>query len=182
MKNFLHSRGVYFTLAFGAVLMFGLLYLMHSFMYYTNTTKFCISCHEMEMTTYQEYKQSLHYKNRTGVRAECPDCHVPRTQPETLYAKIAAYKDVYHHLIGTIDTKEKFEKNRLRMAKIVWKKMEESDSRECKTCHNFDAMIIEEQGRRGRKKHPKAIEEGKTCINCHKGVVHNLPLDYEEEE
>jgi cytochrome c-type protein NapC len=27
---------------------------------------------------YQEYKDTIHYSNRTGVRAICPDCHMPR--------------------------------------------------------------------------------------------------------
>ncbi len=26
---------------------------------------------------YQEYKETIHYSNRSGVRAICPDCHVP---------------------------------------------------------------------------------------------------------
>ena len=150
----------------------------HKFMSYSNTLEFCISCHEMEDTVYQEYKKSLHYNNRTGIRAECSDCHVPNDHPEKLFAKIFAVKDVYHHLLGTIDTVEKFETNRLAMAETVWAKMEESGSRECRSCHSFEAMILEEQGRRGRKKHPKGMEEGKTCIDCHKGIVHKLPKGY----
>ncbi len=42
----------------------------------TNTTEFCIGCHEMENNVYQEYKPTIHFNNRTGVRAGCPDCHV----------------------------------------------------------------------------------------------------------
>ena len=44
----------------------------------TNTETFCISCHEMEANVYQEYKYTIHYSNRSGVRATCPDCHVPK--------------------------------------------------------------------------------------------------------
>ena len=44
----------------------------------TNTETFCISCHEMGNNVYPEYKETIHYSNRTGVRATCPDCHVPR--------------------------------------------------------------------------------------------------------
>ena len=44
----------------------------------TNTEPFCISCHEMRDYVYKEYKTSTHYNNRTGVRASCPDCHVPK--------------------------------------------------------------------------------------------------------
>ena len=44
----------------------------------TNTLEFCISCHEMRDNVYQEYKKTVHYSNRTGVRAICSDCHVPK--------------------------------------------------------------------------------------------------------
>ena len=35
----------------------------------TNQESFCIGCHEMEENVYQEYKDTIHYSNRTGVRA-----------------------------------------------------------------------------------------------------------------
>jgi nitrate/TMAO reductase-like tetraheme cytochrome c subunit len=25
------------------------------------------------------------------------------------------------------------------------------------------------------------VEEGETCIDCHKGIAHNLPEDYEDD-
>ncbi len=166
----------------GVVLMAVVSIVVGKFFGFTNTTEFCINCHEMETTVYQEYKTTLHYKNESGVRAECPDCHVPASFPGSVLSKFAAYSDVLHKILGTVDTVEKFESKRLDMAKRVWEHMESTDSEECRNCHSFDAMILEEQGRRGRKKHPKAQEEGKSCINCHKGVVHNLPDDYEEED
>jgi len=50
---------------------------------YSNTETFCISCHEMRDNVYEEYKETIHYSNRTGVRAVCSDCHVP-TRTATL--------------------------------------------------------------------------------------------------
>lgn len=44
--------------------------------HYTSTTEFCLSCHSMG-TVGNEYKQSIHFKNASGVRAECRDCHIP---------------------------------------------------------------------------------------------------------
>ena len=38
----------------------------------TNTETFCISCHEMEENVFVEYRHTIHYSNRTGVRATCP--------------------------------------------------------------------------------------------------------------
>ena len=43
----------------------------------TNTEKFCTSCHEMRDNVFVELKRTIHYSNRSGVRASCPDCHVP---------------------------------------------------------------------------------------------------------
>ena len=45
---------------------------------YSNTEEFCISCHEMRDNLYVEYQETIHYSNRTGVRAVCADCHVPK--------------------------------------------------------------------------------------------------------
>jgi cytochrome c-type protein NapC len=38
----------------------------------TNTEKFCISCHEMQDNVYQELQQTVHFSNRSGVRADLP--------------------------------------------------------------------------------------------------------------
>jgi len=145
----------------------------------TNTTAFCISCHEMEVGPYAEYKNSIHYANRTGIRVECADCHVPRDFGPKLWAKIIAAKDLWHHLLGTIDTPEKFEEHRLEMAERVWARFEATDSRECRECHAFEAMDPYEQGRRAGLKHPDAMQEGRHCIECHRGIVHELPEGYE---
>ena len=147
----------------------------NTFMEYTNTLPFCISCHEMESTVYPEYKKTIHYSNRTGVRVICSDCHVPKDWTAKLVRKIKATNEVYHWLAGTINTPEKFEAHRLQMATNVWEQMKATDSRECRNCHSFEAMDFKRQARRPQEKHPAAIKEGKTCIDCHKGIAHNLP-------
>jgi nitrate/TMAO reductase-like tetraheme cytochrome c subunit len=146
---------------------------------HTNRLEFCISCHSMAEGPYAELKRTIHFQNRTGVRATCADCHVPKEFGPKLVSKLWAAKDVYHHLMGTIDTPEKFEAHRLTMARRVWKDMEQTGSRACRNCHNFEAMNLDEQGRRAKLKHPQAMTEGKHCINCHKGVAHELPAGYE---
>ena len=154
----------------------------NTFMEYTNTLPFCISCHEMEENVYQEYKTTIHYKNRTGVRVICADCHVPKEWVPKLVRKIKASNELLHKVLGSIDTKEKFEAKRLTLAENVWAAMEANDSHECRNCHSFEAMDFKMQESRPRKKHPKAMEQGKTCINCHKGIAHKLPEGYEEED
>ena len=141
----------------------------------TNNEEFCISCHEMEDNVYQEYKETIHYSNRTGVRATCPDCHVPKEWHHKVVRKIQASNELLHKALGTIDTREKFEGKRLELAKHVWKAMKDTDSRECRNCHNFEFMDFTEQGRRAVKAHDKGITAGKTCIDCHKGIAHELP-------
>ena len=32
------------------------------------------------------------------------------------------------------------------------------------------------------KKHMKAKIEGQTCIDCHKGIAHNLPKEYRDPD
>ena len=94
----------------------------------TNTMEFCISCHSMQIP-YAEYKESIHFKNASGVRAACPDCHVPQALWPKLWAKIQAVKDVYHELTGEIDTLEKFEQHRWEMAQRVWETMRASPTK-----------------------------------------------------
>lgn len=139
----------------------------------TNTTEFCIGCHEMEDNVYQEYKPTIHFTNRTGVRAGCPDCHVPRPWIHKVVRKIQASKEVFSWLTGKLDTKEKFNEHRFDLAQSVWKAMKDTDSRECRNCHNFESMNPEFQKPRARKQHLNAFETGQTCIDCHKGIAHH---------
>ncbi len=141
----------------------------------TNTLEFCISCHEMRDTVYVEYQQTIHYSNRTGVRAICSDCHVPKDWLHKVGRKIQASGEVYGKLVGTIDTKEKFEAKRAELAHHVWKRMKETDSLECRNCHTTTAMSAELQSERAQKRHRKALTDGKTCIDCHFGIAHSEP-------
>ncbi|QDX81194.1 Denitrification system component NirT [Denitratisoma sp. DHT3] len=148
----------------------------------TNTLDFCISCHEMHDTVYQEYKQTIHYSNRTGVRATCPDCHVPKDWMHKIARKIQASQEVYGKIMGTIDTPEKFEAKRLTLAEHEWKRMKASDSRECRNCHSFDGMNADSQKQRARKQHELAQRDKSTCIDCHKGIAHHKPKGMKEED
>jgi cytochrome c-type protein NapC len=148
----------------------------------TNTLEFCITCHEMRDTVYKEYKETIHYSNRSGVRAICSDCHVPKDWVHKVIRKSQASFEVWGKITGSIDTPEKFEAKRMQLATHEWARMSESNSRECRNCHNFDAMSAELQKQTPYKKHMKAKEEGKTCIDCHKGIAHQLPKEYEEPE
>lgn len=147
----------------------------------SNTETFCISCHEMESTVYNELKETPHYSNRSGVRATCSDCHVPKEWIYKMVRKASAtINELPKHLIGTIDTPEKFEAKRLHLAMNVWASMKATDSRECRNCHDTVFMNLDDQLRPARKKHSKASEKGQTCIDCHQGIAHKLPDGWEE--
>ena len=154
----------------------------NTFMEYTNTMAFCTSCHEMRDYVFVEYQESAHYRNASGVRVTCADCHVPDTWTAKLVRKVRATNELYHKIAGTIDTPEKFEAKRLQLAENVWRSMKVSDSRECRNCHTYEAMDFHAQSRRAREKMESAAEKGKTCIECHKGVAHELPADYDHDD
>ena len=145
----------------------------------TNTETFCISCHEMEENVYKEYQNTIHYSNRSGVRATCPDCHVPKPWVHKMVRKIQASNELFHKALGSIDTPEKFEAKRLELAKHVWTAMKNTDSRECRNCHDFESMDYTQQQRRAMDQHVKGFDKGETCIDCHKGIAHSLPGMYE---
>lgn len=147
----------------------------------TNTMGFCISCHEMRDNVYQEYKQTVHYRNPSGVRAICSDCHVPHDWTAKFVRKIQASNELWHKVVGTVDTPEKFNEHRLEMATRVWDAMKANDSRECRNCHSFDAMDFEHQSTRAREKMQvvatgEYLGDGSTCIDCHKGIAHKKPV------
>lgn len=149
----------------------------------SSTETFCISCHEMADNVYPEYQKTIHYSNRTGVRASCPDCHVPRPWGPKLIRKIGAtFNEVPHHLIGKLDTKEKFRAHRAEMAQIVWDTMKANDSRECRNCHQMEHMDLQLQDKSAARRHAAALaKKDKTCIDCHQGIAHHLP-DQDKEE
>jgi len=118
----------------------------------SSTETFCISCHEMRDNVYAEYQQTIHYGNRSGVRATCPDCHVPTSWGPKLMRKIGAtFNELPAHVLGRIDTPEEFAQHREAMAESVWAGMRKTDSRECRE------------------------KRDKTCIDCHQGIAHKLP-------
>jgi nitrate/TMAO reductase-like tetraheme cytochrome c subunit len=148
----------------------------------TNTLEFCISCHEMEENVFREYEETIHYNNRSGVRATCSDCHVPDPWVHKVVRKIQASNEVFHKVLGTIDTPEKFDAKRLKLAGNVWRAMKSTDSRECRNCHDFTTMQPADQKPRARKQHLNGMTAGNTCIDCHKGIAHKAVHDQLSEE
>jgi cytochrome c-type protein NapC len=142
---------------------------------WTNTEEFCIGCHEMRDNVYAEFKGTIHDVNRSGVRAICSNCHVPHEPWPLIKRKMRASLELWGHIRGVVDTKEKFEAHRYMLATRVWTRMKETDSLECRNCHHADAMDPEKQSEKARARHAKAKAEGLTCIECHFGISHKEP-------
>lgn len=142
----------------------------------TNTEEFCVSCHEMRANVYEELRRTVHFSNRSGVRASCPDCHVPHEWTDKIARKMQASKEVWGKIFGTINTREKFLDHRLELAKHEWARLKANDSLECRNCHSSAAMDLSKQTQRAAEIHTRYLLPGKaTCIDCHKGIAHELP-------
>jgi cytochrome c-type protein NapC len=142
----------------------------------TNTETFCIGCHEMRDNVYQELQPTIHFTNRSGVRATCPDCHVPHDWTDKIARKMQASKEVWGWIFGTIDTREEFLDKRLMLAQREWVRLKANDSLECRNCHAFESMDFTRQSPRASQAHAQYLpDHQRTCIDCHKGIAHRLP-------
>jgi nitrate/TMAO reductase-like tetraheme cytochrome c subunit len=154
----------------------------NTFLEYSNTYEFCTSCHEMSWVD-EEYRTSHHFKNPSGVRAVCSDCHVPKEWTAKMKRKIqASFNELPGKILGTINTKEKFEAKRLELAENVWATMKNNDSHECRNCHSESSWQLDKQQQRARASHEDAVKTGETCIDCHKGIAHKKPKTEEEKQ
>jgi cytochrome c-type protein NapC len=142
----------------------------------TNREKFCVGCHEMNTNVYEELKQTIHFTNRSGVRATCPDCHVPHEWTDKIARKMQASKEVWGKIFGTINTRDKFVAMRRELAEHEWARLKANNSLECRNCHSTESMDITKQGARAARVHQRYLFTGeRTCIDCHKGIAHQLP-------
>jgi cytochrome c-type protein NapC len=126
-------------------------------------------------TVFAEYKETIHYSNRSGVRATCPDCHVPREWGPKILRKIEATRELWGTFTGYIDTPEKFEKHRTEIAQREWGRMKANHSLACRNCHSVEGMNPDKQTEKAKSRHAKAKNEGMTCIDCHFGIAHKEP-------
>ena len=180
----LTSPSAYYSLGFltiggfvGGILFWGA---FNTAMEFTNTERFCIGCHVMRDNVYQEIQPTIHFTNRSGVRAKCADCHVPHDWTFKMARKMQASKEVWGFIFGTIGTREKFVAKRRELAEREWARFKANDSLECRNCHEFQAMDFTRQSKRGADAHSTSLAAGKnagdkTCIDCHKGIAHRLP-------
>ncbi len=132
--------------------------------HFSSSTEFCVSCHEM-VTSYQQYKESSHFKNSSGVVAECADCHLPPGTFNKWRAKITqGVTDSYKHLLlkpEEIDHEE-------------WKEkaVKNISPEACRKCHKELLPLGLPKG--GFLAHRAFLRgEAQTCLQCHNNLVHS---------
>jgi len=142
----------------------------------TGTDQFCgTACHSMQWVA-KEHAASGHHMNRTGVKAGCHDCHLPRGYPMVLWDKAkAGTKDIIGEMKGVISTEEKFKKERKRMAEEVWEEYKGNNSQACRNCHVFSKEVLAKQKEFVQPMHQQVLEGKATCVDCHKGIAHTAP-------
>lgn len=141
----------------------------------TNTEEFCVSCHTMRDNVYVELQETVHWKNHSGVRATCPDCHVPHNWTDKIARKMQASKEVFAQVFGNYDEPGVFEERRIELAKHEWDRFSANKSLECKNCHNYESMDFEQMSPTARIQMKQAAEKDQSCVDCHKGIAHKLP-------
>jgi nitrate/TMAO reductase-like tetraheme cytochrome c subunit len=160
----------------GLVIGAGAVIATHVIVVATGTNEFCsTACHSMQWVA-REYRESGHYINRTGVQAGCHDCHIPHQYPQLLWYKAkAGIHDAIGEIRGVISTDEEFNKERARMAELVWAEYKENNSANCRTCHAFTADVMKKQKDFAQPMHQQFLAGAATCVDCHKGIAHKAP-------
>lgn len=141
----------------------------------TNKEEFCLTCHTMHDNLLPELQKTVHWSNRTGVRARCPDCHVPHNFTDKVARKMQASREVLSHLMGDIGTREKFKEHRIVLAQREWARFAANGSRECRNCHDYKNMDINKMRPTSQVSMRNAAARNQSCVDCHKGIAHQLP-------
>lgn len=149
---------------------------------WTNSEAFCLSCHEMADRPYAMLQTTSHFNNKSGVRPTCADCHVPTAFIPKMVRKFEAYNDVLGHLLGTIDTPEKYDAHRQELKDRELARLRASDSGTCRKCHEVDRMLVSQQTAKAQEFHLAIKNNGKTCVDCHAGIAHTPPSSPPESE
>jgi cytochrome c-type protein NapC/trimethylamine-N-oxide reductase cytochrome c-type subunit TorC len=127
-----------------------------------STSQYCGSkCHEMG-DSYRSWELSVHYANRSGVVAECVDCHLPPKEKFFAHLIAKAYaggKDIYKHHFGNEYDAEKLRK----------KVLDNIPNGRCLKCYsNLLAKAASSAARIAHQATLNPIEDIKTrCVECH---------------
>jgi Nitrate/TMAO reductases, membrane-bound tetraheme cytochrome c subunit len=140
----------------------------------TNKEEFCLSCHTMHDNLLPELQKTC-----TGTTA--PACARAARLPRAARlhrqdgAQDAGEPRGAGPAAGTIDTREKFKEHRIVLAQREWKRFSANGSKECRACHDYKDMDFDKMRPASQVAMRKAAERNQSCVDCHKGVAHQLP-------
>lgn len=162
------------TLLIGVVVGVALVLGAEQMDHYTNTDKFCTSCHLTGeyIAKSETFLTSTHRMRSGGVIPGCADCHIPKgLVPATWTHVVKGIQDLYGQIRYDYDDPAVWQERRPELAYAVRDWMLANDSVTCRSCHNQDA--IKPEKKRGQVQHAEARESGMTCIACHYNLVHD---------
>ena len=143
----------------------------------TNTEAFCTGCHEMRDNVYPELQRTIHYTNRSGVRAICSDCHVPHNWTHKIARKMQASKEVWGKIFGTHRHPREVPRQapRARAARMGAHEGERLARVPQLPRLRLHGLHAPEPARRAHALDLSGHRARSTCIDCHKGIAHRLP-------
>ena len=136
---------------------------------------FCTSCHiPWEYAASERLSVTkAHPATPKGGQAACVDCHLPKGfwNSAFAYTHFVSLTDLFGHA-RKIDEERKgaWTPPRAKTAFRVRERMHGYDSATCRTCH-IEAEIKPKR-ERGVNAHKLALDDKKTCIECHYNLVH----------
>ncbi len=166
---------IFFLVSFGVFVGVGSVIGFEVGMGLTNTESFCTGCHLQPGATAETYHTSTHFKNKTGVRPGCSDCHVPVEFGNKMWRKILASRELWSYFSDELDTTEQYYSKVKHMRDKEIARLKANDSQECRNCHEVSQMVFELQTAKAQEFHAAMKNEGKTCIDCHQGLTHMSP-------
>ena len=140
----------------------------------TSTSEYCMSCHVHEQAD-ADWKKSLHYNSKSGVKTDCIECHLPPKEDGFLKYYMAKSK------MGAKDIWTKMTKD---ADKIDWESKRELEharkivhNATCEKCHvNLYPEGISDDGITAHLHYEENVEKlGLDCISCHLNVGHDMP-------
>jgi nitrate/TMAO reductase-like tetraheme cytochrome c subunit len=170
---FFVTRHVLIALVAGAIAGIAFILFLIEFDHYSGSEEFCTACHSMELVAVP-YRESVHYNSASGVRASCGDCHVSEGVIAATWDHFIGGKDLVKQISGALFGPDYDDPviSALHLPEAAFAArgwFKKTNSATCQRCHNQEAIL-------GTRPDTAAIHgeeaEGKTCIDCHRNLVH----------
>ncbi len=152
------------------------------------TNDLCSFCHVAQeykaevRLTYSKPHPAPNEEKPDQAQVRCVECHLPPGIVNTVYAwtHFASLTDLFGHFRRrTIERSGEWLPPRQVAAYRVRARLFEYDSSTCRTCHVESE--IKPKRERGVNAHKKALDENKTCIECHYNEKHRR-VDVRDDE